>query len=367
VTAARWGHPSGEIDLAAQAAALLAVVKEATLGEYEIMGELGRGGMGTVYLAHDIAADRKVALKALSPALLFGDAVVERFRQEARTAAALNHPHIVPVYLVRERGDLLYFVMRYVSGRPLDTILHQVGALPVHMAQMILVEMADALAHAHARGIIHRDVKPANILLDESGSALLSDFGIAKVAREQGLTRTGSTVGTPLYMSPEQFTSGTVTGASDQYALGVVAFEMLAGRPPFQLGSALDLGQAHLMTPPPDLLTLRPDCPPRLAEAVMLMLEKDPARRWPTLEALATILRGLRFPGSDQVRDAMSTLARDAERLRRLQLVSTPVSPIPRTRPSMPAVVSAKRPAWGSRSLMSTIRHAIARALGREP
>jgi len=367
VAASQWGPAPEAPDGAAQAEALLALVKEATLGEYEILGELGRGGMATVYLAHDIAADRKVALKALSPALLYGDGVAERFRQEARTAAALNHPHIVPVYLVRERGDLLYFVMRFVAGRPLDTILHQVGALPVHMAQMILAELADALAHAHARAIIHRDVKPANILLDESGSALLSDFGIAKVAREQGLTRTGSTVGTPLYMSPEQFAGGTVSGASDQYALGAVAFEMLAGRPPFLGGSALDLGQAHLMTPPPDLLTLRADCPPALAAAVMQMLEKDPTRRWPTLEALATVLRGLRLPGSDAVRHAMSTLARDAQRLRRLQAVSTPASPVPLAERPISTVGLARRPAWGSRGLMSTVRHAIVRALGREP
>ena len=172
-------------------------LRKATLGEYEIMGLLGRGGMATVYLAHDIALDRKVAIKVMAPHLLSGEGMAERFKREARTAGSLSHPHIIPIYAVKEAGDLLYFVMKFVEGRPLDSIIQEVGPLPFAMVQTIMQQVGSALGYAHRRGIVHRDIKPANIMLDVDGWAMVTDFGIANVADKQGLTMTGATVCTP--------------------------------------------------------------------------------------------------------------------------------------------------------------------------
>src|SRR5882762_9232219 len=160
--------------------AQLDALRQATLGQYEILAELGRGGMATVYLAHDLALDRKVAIKVLAPALLLmGEGMVERFKREARTAASLSHPHIIPIYAVRESDRVLYFVMQYVQGRALDSIIRDVGPLPIRMVQTILAQVGDALSYAHRHGIIHRDIKPANIMLDDEGRAVVTDFGIA--------------------------------------------------------------------------------------------------------------------------------------------------------------------------------------------
>src|SRR3989440_1134159 len=154
--------------LPAQHNAQLEALRKATLGEYEVLAELGRGGMATVYLAHDVALDRKVAIKVLAPALLqMGEGMVERFKREARTAAALSHPHIIPIYAVKESERVLYFVMKYVQGRPLDSVLRDVGALPIPMVQAIIAQVGDALGYAHRHGVIHRDIKSANIMLDE--------------------------------------------------------------------------------------------------------------------------------------------------------------------------------------------------------
>src|SRR2546428_421643 len=148
--------------------ALLDALRQATLGDYEVLAEVGHGGMATVYLAHDLALDRKVAIKVLEPALLLmGEGMAERFKREARTAAALSHPHIIPIYAVKESERVLYFVMKYVQGRPLDSVLRDVGALPIPMVQTIIAQVGDALAYAHRHGVIHRDIKSANIMLDE--------------------------------------------------------------------------------------------------------------------------------------------------------------------------------------------------------
>src|SRR6266705_1963449 len=229
--------------------AQLDALREAALGEYEVLAELGHGGMATVYLAHDLALDRKVAIKVLAPALLLmGEGMVERFKREARTAAALSHPHIIPIYAVKESEHVLYFVMKYVQGRALDTVIRDVGTLPIPMVQTILAQVGDALGYARRHGVIHRDIKSANIMLDEDGRAVVTDFGIAKVVQAEGLTMTGVTVGTPTYMSPEQCATRDVTGASDQYSLGVVAYEMLTGRLPFQGESTMAV-MAQLKTP----------------------------------------------------------------------------------------------------------------------
>ena len=311
-------------------AGVVEALRKATLGEYEIMGLLGRGGMATVYLAHDIALDRKVAIKVMSPHLLSGEGMAERFKREARTAGSLSHPHIIPIYAVKEAGDLLFFVMKFVEGRPLDGIIREVGAVPFSMAQTIMQQVGSALGYAHRRGIIHRDIKPANIMLDVDGWAMVTDFGIAKVADKQGLTMTGATVGTPSYMSPEQCAATKeLTQASDQYSLGIVAYEMLAGRLPFAAETVMAIMYAHFNEPPAPIQSIRADCPPGIAAAVMRMLEKDPEKRWPNVEAAVAAFGNVTLAPDDPVRTKMMTLATQGGTSQLLQKFSTPPSPSP--------------------------------------
>jgi len=309
--------------------AQLDALRQATLGAYEILAELGHGGMASVYLAHDLALDRKVAIKVLAPALLLmGEGMVERFKREARTAAALSHPHIIPIYAVKEDEQVLYFVMKHVPGRALDAVIHDVGPLPIVMVQTILAHVADALGYAHRHGVIHRDIKSANIMLDEDGWAVVTDFGIAKVVQAEGLTVTGVTVGTPTYMSPEQCDARELTGASDQYSLGVVAYEMLTGALPFKGDSTMSVMYAHFNERPRPLAELRPDCPPNLAAGVMRMLEKDPLARWPSMDDVGAVCGRPSLRHDDPVRAEMISLARAGGRWAHLDQLKTPTSPI---------------------------------------
>src|SRR3989454_258768 len=320
--------------LPAQHNAQVDALRQATLGEYEILAELGRGGMATVYLAHDLALDRKVAIKVLAPALLLmGEGMVERFKREARTAAALSHPHIIPIYAVKESEHVLYFVMKYVQGRALDSIIRDVGTLHIPMVQTILAHAGDALGYAHRHGVIHRDIKSANIMLDEDGWAVITDFGIAKVVQAEGLTMTGVTVGTPTYMSPEQCATRDVTGASDQYSLGVVAYEMLTGRLPFQGNSTMSVMYAHFNERPRPVAELRPDCPPNLAAGVMRMLEKDPAQRWPSMDDIVAVCGRPSLRHDDPVRGEMITLAKAGAGSALMAELKTPTSPLVLSKP----------------------------------
>jgi serine/threonine protein kinase len=311
-------------------------LRESTLGDYEVLGELGRGGMAAVYLAHEFALDRKVAIKVMSPALVTGAGMIERFKREARTAASLSHPHIIPVYAVRESDRLLYFVMKFIAGRPLDGVLKELGPLPIPMVQMILQQVGGAFGYAHRRGIIHRDIKPANIMIDEEGWAVVTDFGIAKVSAAEGLTMTGMTVGTPTYMSPEQCMAQDVTGASDQYSLGVVAYEMITGRPPFAGGSMMAIMYGHFNDAPPDISTVRPDCPQELRNTVMRMLEKDPAKRWPSMEDAVDSMGEPPAKSDDAMRTQLVEIAKKSENTAMLKRYSTPVSPAPLTKRTRP-------------------------------
>ncbi len=306
--------------------ALLEALRQATLGEYEVLAELGRGGMATVYLAHDIALDRKIAIKVMSPVLVSGEGMAERFKREARTAGQLSHPHIIPIYAVKESGALLYFVMKFVEGRPLDSIIREIGPLPIPMVQTILQQVGSALGYAHRRGVIHRDIKPANIMIDADGWAVVTDFGIAKVSQSQGLTVTGATVGTPSYMSPEQCAAKELDGASDQYSLGVVAYEMLSGKLPFVAESVMAVMYAHFNEPPPPIQLARPDCPPKIAAAVMRMLEKEPDHRFPTNDAAVAAIGGAPLAPDDPIRTQMMTLAAKSDSMKLLARFSTPVS-----------------------------------------
>src|SRR6059036_1330404 len=312
----------------------LDALRRATLGEYDVLGELGHGGMATVYLAHDLALDRSVAIKVLAPALLaMGEGMVERFKREARTAAALSHPHIIPIYAVRESDRVLYFVMQYVQGRALDSIIRDVGPLPIPMVQTILAQVGDALGYAHRHGVIHRDIKSSNIMLDEDGWAVVTDFGIAKVVQAAGLTVTGVTVGTPTYMSPEQCETREVTGASDQYSLGIVAYEMLTGRLPFLGESTMAVMYAHFNERPRPVAELRGDCPPNLSTGVMRMLEKDPARRWPSMDDIVAVCGRPSLRHDDPVRGEMITLAKAGAGSALMAELKTPTSPLVLSKP----------------------------------
>ena len=307
-------------------------LQAATAGEYEIFTELGRGGMAAVYLARDLALNRRVAIKVMAPGLLLGPGMMERFKQEAITVASLQHIHIVAIYGVRQIGDLHFFVMQFVPGRTLEGVLRDVGALPIPVVRAWLFQIGSALGYAHRRGVIHRDIKPGNILLNADGEAIVTDFGIAKVAESPNQTQTGTVVGTPVYMSPEQCYARELTGASDQYSLGVVAYEMLVGRPPFS-GSSFSLMRSHTDTPPPPLHELRPDVPPAMEAAVMRMLAKTPEERFPSLsDALVSLGAGPLAP-DDPLHAELQKLAAAAERLDQLaDVVRTPPSPVPKTK-----------------------------------
>lgn len=318
------GGCGAPVPLAAEAE-LLAELQDITLGQYEIRGVLGRGGMGLVYLAQDISLNKKVAIKVLPPSAVQGEVSVERFRREARIAASLRHRHISSVFALRETTRLMFFVMEYVEGRTVDAILHDEERLPADLASVILADTASALSYAHHRDIIHRDLKPGNIMVDGEGMAMVMDFGLAKASRAEGLTTTGSVLGTPRYMSPEQW-SGKATSRSDQYALGCVAYELLAGRAPFVGETVEELMRQHIYDAPRPLRELRA-CPPALASSVMRMLEKDPARRWPSVEEAVAAMRLTPVAPQGSARARLATLARRGQSIRALP--PTPKSPLP--------------------------------------
>jgi eukaryotic-like serine/threonine-protein kinase len=314
-------------------------LREATLGEYEIAGKLGSGGMAAVFLAHEIALNRKVAIKVMAPTFLVDAGLVERFRQEARTVAALRHPNIVNIHAVREVDHLHFFVMQFIAGRALSEIVKQDGALPIPLVAAILFQVGSALAYAHRRGVIHRDIKPANIMLDDEGNAIVTDFGIAKVAESPQYTMTGGTIGTPAYMSPEQCNAAGITGASDQYSLGIVAYELLTGAPPFS-GPHYSVMGAHVMEPPPPIQDRRPDCPMAMAAAVTRMLAKAPDDRFPSPSEAAVAAGGGPLADDDPIRQELIALAaRSQSRAQELR-ASTPASPLPRqvSQPTGPRV-----------------------------
>lgn len=261
----------------------------ALAGTYELLQEIGRGGMGVVYAGRDVRLDRLVAIKVL-PDLVSSSAVRERFLREARAAARLTHPSIVPIYSADERAGVTFLVMAYVDGATLSAKLRDGSALSPADAVPILRDVALALNAAHERGVVHRDIKPENILVDRAtGRAMVTDFGIARLAdamQSGALTRTGQVLGTVGYMSPEQVTGSEVDGRSDLYSLGVVAFETLAGRLPFD-GPAPVVIVAHATKVAPPLASVAPGVPAELCAIVDRCLLKNPADRYATGNALA--------------------------------------------------------------------------------
>jgi hypothetical protein len=260
-------------------------------GMYTLEGEIGRGGMGVVYRARDERLQRRVAIKVLPPELAFQSDIRERFTREAQTAARLSHPHIVPIHTVGEGQGLVYFVMGYVDGESVGGRIKRRGKLPVEEARRIMKETADALSAAHSLGVIHRDIKPDNILLEGTrGRVMVTDFGIAKaLSQASGSTLTGAgvAIGTPSFMSPEQAAGEKeIDGRSDLYSLGIVAYQMLTGELPFYAPTVAGILMKQITEPAPDLRTRRPDAPEDLALAVSRCLEKDPENRWPTADSL---------------------------------------------------------------------------------
>ena len=261
---------------------------------YELDREIGRGGMGIVYLARDKRLKRPVAIKLLPPELAFRSEIRSRFLKEAETAAQLSHPCIVPIYSVDEKDGLVFFVMAYVEGDNLAKRIHDRGAMDPKEVRRIVHDVADALAYAHAHGVVHRDIKPDNILLDgPGGRPMVTDFGIARAISDgdNRLTATGIAIGTPAFMSPEQSAGDRdLDGRSDLYSLGVVAYQMLCGDLPFNASNTPALLVKHLSERPVPIEQRRADIPSDLARAVMLCLEKRPDDRFPSAAALVTAL-----------------------------------------------------------------------------
>jgi predicted Ser/Thr protein kinase len=265
--------------------------QRALAGQYSLERELGRGGMGIVYLAREVSLDRLVAVKLLPPSLAVRPELRDRFVREARTAAKLSHPNIVPIYGVSENAGFVYFVMAYVDGETLTQRVRARGPRPPHEVSRLLREVAWALAYAHARGVVHRDVKPDNILLEHATSrALVTDFGIAHVANSAAYTGDGLVMGTAQYMSPEQAAAEPVDGRSDLYSLGIVAHFALTGKLPFDAPNASELLIMHLTKPAPSVAVTVRGVPRELAQVVDRCLAKDPAARFATGEALADAL-----------------------------------------------------------------------------
>jgi eukaryotic-like serine/threonine-protein kinase len=274
---------------------LRAHVERVLTAHYELDTEIGRGGMGIVYRARDRRLKRQIAIKVLPPELAFRGEIRTRFLREAETAASLNHPNIVDIYTVDEVEGLVFFVMAYISGDNLAKRLHERGVLDIDETRRIVRAVADALAYAHERGVVHRDIKPDNIILDaESGRPMVTDFGIARAVTEGGdsrLTATGMAIGTPAYMSPEQAAGERqIDGRSDLYSLGVVAYQMLCGEPPFTATSTPAMLVKHISERPTPIEQRRTEVPQDLARAVMMLLEKDPANRFPSASALVAAL-----------------------------------------------------------------------------
>src|SRR5579864_1072745 len=271
--------------MATGAVAELDLVREALATEYEIFEELGRGGMALVFRAKDRHLEREVAVKVLPFTLAFDAEFVERFQREARTAAQLEHPNIIPIYRVGRSGRVIYFIMKYLRGGSLATLVGERKTLTPPEIRRVLVEAGSALGYAAQRGIVHRDIKPDNIMFDEFGQCVLTDFGIAKAASGGKLTGTGMAIGTPHYMSPEQARAQPLDGRSDIYSLCVVAYVCLTGAVPFDGEDSFSIGYKHIMealpTPP-----LPSDEHRHIFEIVKKMMAKVPEERFQTAEQM---------------------------------------------------------------------------------
>src|SRR5437588_1004150 len=310
----------------------LDMVREQLKDEDEILEELGRGGMAIVFKAREKQLERDVAIKVLPFSLAFDKEFVERFQREARTSAKLEHPGIIPIYRVGKSGRVIYFVMKFLRGKPLSSVLAARGTLPPSEIRMILLQVARALAYAHKGGIVHRDIKPDNIMFDEHGQAVVTDFGIAKAASGGKLTGTGMSIGTPHYMSPEQARAQSLDGRSDLYSLGVVAFQCLVGHVPFDGEDSFSIGYKHIMeeipTPPLETYDQR-----TLFEITKRMMAKSPDDRFQTSDDL---VQALETGGGFAAVGLASAATKAIPSLAGARLAGAPTTPLPRV-PGKPA------------------------------
>jgi len=307
-----------------------------TIGRYEVKRELGRGGMSTVYHAYDPRFKRDVAIKVLPREMLHDTTFRLRFEREAETIAALEHPAIVPVYDFGEDDGQLYLVMRYMGGGSLSDRLEK-GPISLSKTVDVLQRLAPALDKAHGLGVVHRDLKSANILFDEDENGFLSDFGIVKLTETRGMTHTGSMIGTPAYMSPEQARGDpSVDGRSDLYSLGVILFEMLTGELPFEADTPMGIAIKHITDPVPRVLHFQPDLPPRCEAVIMRAMDKEPDNRYQTAEAM--------------ISDLMSAVSTDLGGRATMGGLPGDVAARPPDTKELPAVGSeggARIPLWG--------------------
>ena len=277
------------------------------IGHYRIVKLLGVGAMGKVHAALDTFLEREVAIKSLRAELTQDPDFVGRFRAEATSSAKLNHPNITTLYSPVLQGSDLYMVMELINGRPLDEILRERGKpLGVKESLAIIAQAADGLAYAHQMGVIHRDIKPSNLMVADDGRIKIMDFGIARVRGSVRLTRAGTAVGTPLYMSPEQCRGGEGDERSDLYSLAVVLYEMLAGAPPFSGATEYDLTQAQIHAEAPPLVPRISGVTPEIESAIMTALSKRPEQRFPNMRAFSDALgaTALRIDASSIIRSA---------------------------------------------------------------
>src|SRR5574341_1407 len=294
------------------------------VGRYRIRQPLGQGGMATVYLAHDPNMNREVAVKVLSAALTVDREFAARFQREAEVIAALEHEAIVPLYDFGVENDQPYMVMRYMPGGTLNDRLQRGGPMSVSDVAVALERVCEALGFAHERGIVHRDIKPANVLFDQHGETFLSDFGIVKVAGESGDLTRGNIVGTAAYISPEQvYGDIKISHLADIYSLGVMLFELLAGRRPYKAESPTKLMMKHVLDPIPNVLEDRPDLPETIAEVIYTAMAKSPASRYQSaadflaaLQSVGRVIpsrRARRKGSTDKLFDALGGLDEGAE------------------------------------------------------
>jgi serine/threonine-protein kinase len=323
-------------------------LERAVAGRYALERELGRGGMGVVLLARDLSLDRLVALKLLPPLLAAQPLLRERFLREARTAAGLSHPHIVPIHAVEEHEGIAFIAMAFVDGETLADRVRRTGPLPPHEVARILREVAWALAYAHGRGIVHRDIKPDNILIERgSGRALVTDFGIARARSGPGvtdrLTLEGQLLGTAAFMSPEQGAGEHVDGRSDLYSLGGVGFYALTGRAPFEATTLEALLVARFTRAAPAVASIRPDVPTALAATIDRCLAREPHDRFASGEAVADALsEGTGVAGTQEVAPPVRSFLRNAEQtlwLASLVIVFTLIYGLPTTRRVIPLLI----------------------------
>ncbi len=264
--------------------------------EYQITDLLGRGGMSLVYLAQEVDLNRQVAIKILPLQFLQGPSAAERFEREAKIAASLDHPHIVPIFRVGATSTFLWYTMKRIRGRSFEQIIAERGALPLPEVLGVVEQVGSALQYAHRHGVVHRDVKPANVMIEDSGWALVCDFGVARAFGSVSLTQTGASLGTPRYMSPEQFEGQPVDGRCDQYSLAILVWEALTGGVPFTGDSLGELIRKHLLEPPPRLIEVKPEIPERVSAAVYRAMSKKPAERFPDIAAFIAALGGQATP-----------------------------------------------------------------------